>query len=39
VPTPEANLATARELDDDQRRAIADETIVMQRLLGYDRLL
>ena len=36
VPTPEANLATARELTAEQRRDLEAETIVMQRLLGYE---
>ena len=36
VPTPDANLATAAELSAAQRRELETETIVMQRLLGYD---
>jgi hypothetical protein len=39
IPTPEANLATANELNADQKRALKTETIVMQRLLGYEKFL
>lgn len=38
IPTPEANLATANELTAAQKRELKTETIVMQRLLGYDAL-
>jgi len=36
VPTPEANLATANELSAAQKREMKAETLVMQRLLGYE---
>lgn len=36
VPTPDANLATANELTETQKRDLKTETVVMQRLLGYD---
>lgn len=36
IPTPEANLATANELTARQKRELETETIVMQRLLGYE---
>lgn len=39
IPTPEANLATANELSAAQKREIKTETIVMQRLLGYEKFL
>jgi hypothetical protein len=36
IPTPEANLATAAELSEAQRRELEGETFVMRRLLGYE---
>ncbi len=39
IPTPEANLATANELNGDQKRQIRTETSVMLSLLGYDKFL
>ena len=39
IPTPQANLATANELSAAQKRDMKAETIVMQRLLGYDKFL
>ena len=36
IPTPAANLATAAELSEAQRRELEGETFVMQRLLGYE---
>ncbi|HET9578295.1 MAG TPA: sulfotransferase [Usitatibacter sp.] len=39
IPTPEANLATANELSDAQKREIRAESQVMQRLLGYENFL
>lgn len=39
IPTPEANLATANELSDAQKREIRTECQVMQRLLGYENFL
>jgi hypothetical protein len=36
IPTPEANMATANELAAEQKRDMKTETIVMQRLLGYE---
>jgi hypothetical protein len=38
TPTPEANMATANELDAKQKAEMKAETLVMQRLLGYDGL-
>ena len=38
TPTPEANLATMRELTDDERREVRSLAIVMVRQLGYDDL-
>jgi hypothetical protein len=39
IPTPEANLATANELNAAQKREIKTEAIVMMRLLGYENFL
>jgi hypothetical protein len=39
IPTPEANVATANELSDAQKREMKTETLVMQRLLGYENFL
>ena len=39
IPTPAANLATANELSDTQKREIKTETRVMQGLLGYENFL
>jgi hypothetical protein len=39
VPTPDANMATANELTAEQKREMKTETIVMQRLLGYEKFL
>lgn len=39
IPTPEANLATANELTAGQKRDMKTETVVMQRLLGYENFL
>jgi hypothetical protein len=36
VPTPDANRATADELTDEQKRDLKTETLIMQRLLGYE---
>lgn len=38
IPTPEANMATANELTAQQKKELKTETVVMQRLLGYDKL-
>jgi ribosomal protein S10 len=39
IPTPAANMATANELTTEQKRDMKTETIVMQRLLGYENFL
>jgi hypothetical protein len=39
TPTPAANMATANELTAEQKRDMKTETIVMQRLLGYENFL
>jgi hypothetical protein len=39
TPTPEANLATANELNAEQKREIRTETSVMLRLLGYENFV
>ena len=39
IPTPAANMATANELTAEQKRDMKTETIVMQRLLGYESFL
>ena len=39
IPTPEANRATADELNPAQKRDMKTETAVMQRLLGYENFL
>jgi len=39
IPTPEANMATANELSEQQKRDMKNETLVMLRLLGYENFL
>jgi hypothetical protein len=39
IPTPEANVATMNELSDDEKSCMLAQTVVMQRLLGYENFL
>jgi hypothetical protein len=37
IPTPEANVATMNELSDQEKAEVTAQSIVMQRVLGYER--
>jgi len=37
IPTPEANVATMNELSEGEKAEVTRLSIVMQRILGYDR--